>query len=65
LQWPKDWRPDIVSEAISEQCEERLREMVESMHDLPFSPDQIRLKWCQITATPLLNNAIALEETLA
>lgn len=65
LQWPKEWQPDVVSEAISEQCEERLREMVEGMQDLPFTPDQIRLKWCQITATPLLNNAIALEETLA
>tara|TARA_B100000768_G_scaffold144098_1_gene136499 strand:+ start:2974 stop:4137 length:1164 start_codon:yes stop_codon:yes gene_type:complete len=65
VQWPTDWRPDEVSNEISERCEKRLKSIVGSMRDLPFSTEQIRMKWCQITATPLLNHACAVEEAVA
>ena len=62
--WPDDWAPRSVSNAVSQRCNQRLKEMIDGMSDLNFSHEQITRKWCEITAMPLLNRIHSIEKEL-
>ena len=63
--WPSGWMPDDVTEDVSQRCLQRLETIVEMMGDLSFSKQEITLKWCEITAAPLLNRVHSEEKIWA
>tara|TARA_Y100000385_G_C13099862_1_gene643821 strand:- start:172 stop:1335 length:1164 start_codon:yes stop_codon:yes gene_type:complete len=63
--WPSGWMPDDVTDDVSQRCLQRLETIVEMMGDLSFSKQEITLKWCEITAAPLLNRVHSEEEIWA
>jgi hypothetical protein len=65
FKWPAGWSPDDVTEEVSQRCSTRLETIVEMMDDLSFSKEEVILKWCEITATPLLNRIHSAEKVWA
>jgi hypothetical protein len=65
FKWPAGWSPDDVTEQVSQRCSRRLETIVEMMDDLSFSKEEVILKWCEITATPLLNRIHSAEKVWA
>lgn len=65
LNWPAGWLPDEVTDDVSQRCSARLETIVEMIGDLPFSKEEVILKWCEITAAPLLNRVHSAENVCA
>ncbi len=55
IDWPTGWLPSIVSDEEAAKCEKKVEQVLEALADLPCKADDIRKKWCEITARPLLN----------
>ena len=65
LNWPAGWLPDEVTDDVSQRCSARLEIIVEMIGNLPFSKEDVILKWCEITAAPLLNRVHSAENVCA
>lgn len=63
-EWPKDWMPEPVSEAVKLQCEQRLKAIYPMLGNLNVTEHAVRKKWCEITMNPLVNRIKAERETV-
>lgn len=55
MDWPDAWNPDVVDEATQTLCEKRIADIHSQIKDIDVSELDVRLKWCEMTMKPLLN----------
>lgn len=59
MDWPENWTPSPVDESTQAQCENRITAIYDQLQSIGVTEHEVRMKWCEITMKPLLNQVIS------